>query len=93
MKKRPKIEITEASSGKRISFKKFKEQNRDELLKYAISKKDVLGRKILTKVQLEKAVESNLLREVSFQNGVFFIEKELMQYVKQLLRPLLKRFE
>lgn len=71
-------------SGKSVSLKEFKEQNRDKFIKYAISKKDVLSRKILTRAQLKKAIEGGLLREVSFQSRAYFIRKELMNYMNKI---------
>lgn len=84
MRKKPKLEIKDIS-GKRISFKKLKEEHRDIFLQNAISKKDVIKREILTKWKLEKAVKGGLIKEIIFDKQVYFDGQELMDYVKRTM--------
>lgn len=84
IRKKPKIEIKDIS-GKKISFKKFKEGGRENILKNTIAKKDVLKREILTKSKLEKAVKEGLLREIVFDDQIYFNQRELTQYVERMM--------
>lgn len=77
-----------------VSFKEFKERNRRLFLKDKILKKDALAQmSLIKKSQLEEAIKSGLLREITFRNRKYFVKEELMQYARQLLQPIIKNLE
>ena len=89
MRKRPKIEITEIASGKKISFKKLKKLNqedKDGRLEQLISRSRLLSEQILTRSQIEKFIKDGWLHEIVFNNQVYFDRKEALNCARNILK-------
>ena len=84
MKKQPKIEIRDAT-GKKISFKKFKAANKEELLTHAVAKKQLISNGTFTYSKLKKLVEEKKLHEIVFADKIYFEKDEVVNYLKNLI--------
>mgnify|MGYP001610689268 FL=1 len=84
MKKQPKIEIRDAT-GKKISFKKFKAANKEELLTHAVAKKQLISNGTFTRSKLQKLVEKKELHEIVFADKIYFERDEVANCLKNLI--------
>ncbi len=85
MKKKPKVEITEITSDKKISFRQFKAANKEELLTHAIAKKQLISNGTFTRSKLQKLVDEKELHEVVFAGAIYFERDEVSSYLKNLI--------
>lgn len=78
-----KVEIFD-SAGNKTTFKKLKEQSFEKAKSHCLEKKEIIKRKILTKKELENAIEGGELSPINIENKTFIDRQELAGFIKKL---------
>lgn len=78
--------IISNNSGEEITKKNLKEQPYEEAKKHCLEKKEIIKRGILTKKELEYAIEDNKLNEIKIVKRSYFDRQELADFIKKKKR-------
>lgn len=84
-KKQRKI-VVNNTTGEKTTMKKLREQQYGETEKHCLEKKEIIKRGILTKKELEKAVEENKLKEICMQKRIYFDRQEIVDFIKNKIK-------
>lgn len=83
MKRKPRPDIRDAF-GKKITMKKLRRLNEEDLLARAIRLETLISEKILSRSQIDKFEQDGVLHKIEWHNGAYFDKKELRECLRRV---------
>ena len=80
---RPKNIIFDNASGKGMTLRQFKIKSKKEVELQHIAKKEIIRKRILTKKELENAINDGALKEINVGNRGYVDRQELAEFIKK----------